>query len=53
VSALLRGLGGWLLALAERLDRRAQRAAVDEPRSDLHAQRRIFELRTRIHSGYY
>jgi len=53
VSALLRRFGGWLLALAERLEQRASEGGTDDPWHDLHAQRRVFELRTRIHAGYY
>ena len=53
MSAVLRGCGGWLLALAERLEQRARDPSADERWHDLHAQRRVFELRTRIHCGYY
>jgi hypothetical protein len=53
VTTVLRRLGTWLLALAERLDQRALQCATDDPWHDALAQRRVFELRTRIHAGYY
>jgi hypothetical protein len=53
MSALLRGLGGWLLALAEDLERRGHQGAGDDRWHDGQAQSRVFELRTRIHAGYY
>ena len=53
MSALLRRFGGWLLALAERFERQARQSAAEDPRHEVHAQSRVFELRTRIHAGYY
>ena len=49
MSAALRRLGAWMLALADRLERRA---AESLPDSDALGER-IFELRSRIHAGYY
>ena len=49
MSALLRRVGCVLLQLADRLE--APRVPDAWPAHD--ATRRIFELRTRIHCGYY
>ena len=53
MSAALRWLGAWLLALAGRLDERAVQASRYPGGADLRAQERLFELRARIHCGYY
>jgi hypothetical protein len=52
VTAALRRLGALLIHFADRLEQRALRETSEEWH-DGRAQRRVFELRTRIHSGYY
>jgi hypothetical protein len=49
----LRWLGSAILTAAERLEQRALETA-DEPWPDLlPPHERVFELRNRIHNGYY
>jgi hypothetical protein len=53
VSACLRHVGAWLLRLASRIERGAVQPGTHPDSPDLRVQERLFELRTRIHTGYY
>ena len=53
MSEWLRRFSRWLLAVAERIDHQARTRAAEGPWHDANAHRRVFELRTRIHAGYY
>ena len=49
----LRWIGSAMLAAAERLEQRALDSAEDPWPDLLPPHERVFELRTRIHVGYY
>ena len=53
MSAALRALATWLLALADRLDPCAVRVGRHDEWQDVRVQERLFDLRSRIHAGYY
>jgi len=53
VSAALRRLGTLLMALADRLDAGPLRVRRHEGWPDVRVQERLFDLRSRIHAGYY
>ena len=53
MSAMLRRVGALLLALADRLEAGAVRVGRHEGWQDVRLQERLFDLRSRIHAGYY
>ena len=53
MSAALRRLGAWLVALADRLEAGAVRVGRHDGWPDVRVQERLCELRNRIHAGYY
>ena len=53
MSAALRRLATALLALADRLEACAVRVGRHEGWQDVRLQERLFDLRSRIHAGYY